>query len=348
MNKKEKKYNLKSLVLLLLLTAVLLIVATYAWFTSNQTVTVSGLNVNVEAKDGLQISVDGTNWKSIIQSTDILSAHTTYSSSVNQLPEYIEPVSTIGNIDTATGFMEMFYGAVVVDDDPTDGTGEYLLTAARSTETRTAGAADTTDQKFIAYDLFFKVATNTDIYLGTNSLIIPKPSSTSKGIEYATRIGLVVEGNTDVSDTVANIQSMIGGTNATRYIWEPNFNAHTAAGVANARDTYGRTVTTVPTDAVNSSALVYEGVKAGIVKDDSVFLRQLATGTYTAFLDSVTPQYKTVKDFDKNLQIFSLTAGITKVRVYMWIEGQDVDCENNASNSDIQFNLEITTVEPTP
>jgi len=26
----------------------------------------------------------------------------------------------------------------------------------------------------------------------------------------------------------------------------------------------------------------------------------------------------------------------------MWIEGQDVDCENNASYDDIEFNIQLT------
>ena len=41
-------------------------------------------------------------------------------------------------------------------------------------------------------------------------------------------------------------------------------------------------------------------------------------------------------------KIFALTAGITKVRVYMWIEGQDVDCENNASIGNITLNLQFS------
>ena len=56
MNKrKQKKTSLKSAVLLLLLMAVLLITSSYAWFTANQTVTVSALQVKVEATNGLQI-----------------------------------------------------------------------------------------------------------------------------------------------------------------------------------------------------------------------------------------------------------------------------------------------------
>ena len=37
-----------------------------------------------------------------------------------------------------------------------------------------------------------------------------------------------------------------------------------------------------------------------------------------------------------------LSAGVTKVRVYYWVEGQDVDTENNASGSSMKLGLEFT------
>jgi len=43
--------------------------------------------------------------------------------------------------------------------------------------------------------------------------------------------------------------------------------------------------------------------------------------------------------------MFELRPGITKFRIYIWIEGQDVDCEDNASLGDINVNLQITTVQ---
>lgn len=44
-------------------------------------------------------------------------------------------------------------------------------------------------------------------------------------------------------------------------------------------------------------------------------------------------------------KVFSLKADITKVRMYMWIEGQDVDCEDDASGSNIAFDLQLTVKE---
>ena len=50
---------------------------------------------------------------------------------------------------------------------------------------------------------------------------------------------------------------------------------------------------------------------------------------------------------NKDYKVFELHQGITKMRVYMWIEGQDIDCENNASGTDITYNIELSIRETT-
>ena len=44
-------------------------------------------------------------------------------------------------------------------------------------------------------------------------------------------------------------------------------------------------------------------------------------------------------------KIFTLAPGVTKFRVYMWVEGQDVDCENNASNAYLRFNIGLSLLD---
>ena len=62
-NKKKRKRHLMFLLLLLFGTGIMLTTSTYAWFTSNQTVAVNTITVNIAAQNGIQVSVDGTNWK---------------------------------------------------------------------------------------------------------------------------------------------------------------------------------------------------------------------------------------------------------------------------------------------
>ena len=67
-------------------------------------------------------------------------------------------------------------------------------------------------------------------------------------------------------------------------------------------------------------------------------------GTDTTNTAEVTPNVVTPETYaGEYQQVVRLEAGVTKIRVYMWIEGQDVDCENNASGTDISYNVQLST-----
>ena len=320
--RKNRKRRLLILLIALFFTTVMFATTTYAWFTANKTVTVSTLTVNVAAQNGIQISADGTNWKSIIQEADIMGVHnTTYRGSTNQIPESMEPVSTVGNIDT-NGMMEMYYGTIATGRENSDVEGQYVLTAVKSTE------AEGTVGKFIAFDMFLKVDAATDIYLTTNSGV-RTTDDTDTGIKNAS--------------SISDIQNLNAGTSANKYIWEPNYDVHTAAAVAHARDTYNET-----TSETGATRIAYAGVKAPIALSDDVLVQTTTNSLdyitdYDDFFGSTTIAYATIAGFSTKQQIFSLQAGVTKVRVYMWIEGQDVDCENSASGGTITYDLQLTT-----
>ena len=102
--KKRRKRKILIALLLFLFTGVLFSTSTYAWFTANRTVTIEQMDVNVGAESGLQLSVDGINWKPLVTQDDIRGAVTTYAAAVNHIPtEAIFPVSTGGVVDPATG-----------------------------------------------------------------------------------------------------------------------------------------------------------------------------------------------------------------------------------------------------
>ena len=58
----EARKRLNALILLVAFTAILLIVSTYAWFSTQKNVTLSGLHGKVNVAEGLQISLDALNW----------------------------------------------------------------------------------------------------------------------------------------------------------------------------------------------------------------------------------------------------------------------------------------------
>lgn len=329
--KTKKKRNAKRrvlfLVLFLLLTVTILSTSIYAWFTANKVVTVSEIQVNVEAQGGIQISADGTNWKSVVATADLLGVGgTTYTAAVNQIPDTLKPVSTVRNVD-ATGKMEMYLGEVVSNVD-----GDYILTATKSTETN----GDTGD--FIAFDLFFRAEADSSLYMTTNSKI-ETPDTTDTGIKNSARIAFVNLGTTAIGSGIGTIQGLNTGAKPT-YLWEPNYDVHTAAGVVHAYDTYGLTVA----ETGNASALAYSGISSPILATQNLLVGTVQ-GSGVGFAPE-TPTYTTVEDFSEGFQIFNLSAGITKLRIYMWVEGQDVDCENSASGGRINFNMQITNENP--
>lgn len=301
--------------------------ATFAWFTANKTVTVGTLTVNVEAQNGIQISADGTNWKSTVQTADLKAVHnTTYATSVNQIPAMMEPVSTIGEVQN--GKMRMFFGEVVANLN-----GDNILTATEETD------VEGSTGRYIAFDLFFKVTAPTNLFLTPNSGVKTE-DVTDKGIKNASRFGFVILGNTTAGATVQEIQGLNAGT--VSHIWEPNYDVHSLAAIAHARDTYG-----VSTTEAGGTLIPYAGVKAAIADTNNVLVTQpnpnAYTTTYPDYFSDVTPSYSTVANFTENTAIFALQSGVTKVRIYMWVEGQDVDCENDASGGTISYDLQITT-----
>ena len=326
--RKRKKYRLLILLLLLFGTGIMLATSTYAWFTANKTVSIGTLEVQIAAKNGIQISADGTNWKSIVQKTDLTSASTTYGAAKNQLPDVLEAVSTGGVVNT-DGQLPMYYGNI-----GTNAEGNYILTATKETD------AHGTSGKYIAFDLFFKVDKETDIWI-TPTSGVKTTDVTDTGIKNASRIAFVVLGNTTAGDTVANIQALNKGTASSTYIWEPNYNIHTPTGIANARDVYGKVDVTA-----DHAILPYSGVISDIADVDNILLGNATQAKDATKFKDVTITYKTKANFTHYIPAFKLSNGITKVRIYMWVEGQDVDCENNASNGNITFDLQITTELP--
>ncbi len=328
---KRKKAKLYYLLVLFLFTALMFSSSTYAWFTSNRVVTINTINVHVAAAGGIEISADGTNWKAIITPDDITSVHdSTYRTSVNQIPFYLEPVSTGKEIDTSNGYLKMYYGRTDNDDE-----GEYILTSTRTIEKE--GNGEDSEGKFIVFDLFFKVTNDTQIYMTNNSKVTYTDNENGKGIANATRIAFVDEGTLPSGSDVAAIQSLKNGSAASTYIWEPNYDLHTTSGVNNALSVYGITTTTT-----NGNRLTYDGVINEISSENSIRLKNAKQSLYPGYFKTVNIDYYTRSDFTDNIPVFVLKGGISKIRIYMWIEGQDVDCENDASYDDILFDLQLT------
>lgn len=342
----KRKTNVKSSIMVLLLIAILLIASTYAWFTSNRTVTISSIDVNVAASSGIQISVDGVTWKTIITGEELLAANgsTTYPGAVNQIPtgsgaSELSPVSSAGNI--VNGKMEMFYG--VVEADEAAG-GVYKLRATK--ETDTAGQAG----RYIAFDVFVKVDQESDIYLTDSSDVVVPESSSDNGIKNAARVAFCVLGHSNnlTSLNGTEYQNLLD-ENPRTIIWEPNYDQHKDSAILHAQNEYGQTITST------GAKLNYYGVSEAI-ETPQILTAQTHMTEITNTLGTTVGRQALTKQDDgsgKNpytqgtlkLQENKMAAGVSKVRIYMWVEGQDYDCENAASGTAIRFDVGFTIDE---
>lgn len=325
--KRQKKNRLFYLLLLLFVTVISLSVSSYAWFTSNRLVKVDLLNVSVKAQGGIEISVDGSNWKSSVSADDITKARENYSNSVNQIPSVLEPVSSVMDIDN--GKVKLFYGVALNNSD-----GDYILDTTRSIEEESFG--NDSNGKFVTFDLFLKVNKDTDLYLTPESNVT-YGGDTSFGIENAVRFAFVVEGSTFTGSSLDVIQNLTTNDRNNVYVWEPNYDVHTLNGVNNARDVYGINIGTT------SDSLLYDGVAKEFDKDKNITTTKANSKYYPEYFSTVKVDYYTISGFNNNVKMFNIKNGISKIRVYMWIEGQDVDCENNASIGNVALSLQFSS-----
>ena len=317
---KRKEASIKSSILVLLLILILLISSTYAWFTANKNITISTLNVNVTASNGIQISTDAEKWKTVITNEDITT--NAYVGNTNQLPNSMAPVSTVK--DVVDGKLQLFEGALAAGPS-----GNFQLTA-------TGPLVDTQGPtgNYIAFDIFLKVNDTTEVYLSSG----PEGSKVSddKGLANAARVAFIDEGNAADGQEATTYTSLNTGNTGSTKIWEPNNEVHKAEAKSNATGILGVKGpvgdTELPTYGV-AKAIESPIAADQTQKDDGTNLKKVTNDISTP--SSGVPESKA---------LIQLKPGITKVRIYMWIEGQDIDCENSSSGANVKFDVKFNIV----
>ena len=318
---KNKKRNKRKLALLLIVSVIMLGTTTYAWFTANQVVTINSIDVKVEASNGLQISTNASAWKSVLTNADIAAG---YSGHTNQLPSTVTNVSTDGVINQSTGRLNMY--KAVIGNDAT--TGDYNITT--SLEADKAGSVG----NYVAFDVFLRVDKAQTIYLTTDSGVVAKAGTEDRGLKNAARIAFVVLGNGASTDSPSDLTQLDNNIASKAIIWEPNYDGHTSMVTDSVASEYGVSI-------LAGENTPYYGVNKAITTP--IELKPLVNGTNTDDATLVTPNITTPETMTNYERAFDLAAGVTKMRIYMWIEGQDIDCENNATGSDISYNLQFST-----
>ena len=318
MKKTIKKRAFVSAIAMLIVSAIVLTSSTFAWFSMSKEAEVQSMDLTVSSPEGIQISANASAWTASLtvdqifnetldeegKPADGASRYAAYYGNNNLYPADLIPVSSaFAGADSATGYANFY--KTTLDDN------------AKATITSVTQSKDSQDAAgLIAFDLFFKVAKAQKVYFDTSTFT---DNSNSK-ILSALRVAFSPLGN------VANV---------------------TDAATATALNTFvsGQTVS-YEVDSVNrSDDATALGISAGYL--ETKYMQSL-TGNGTTAVNGVVNagtdiKGTAVKDTDDaSAKVFNLKAGITKVRVYIWVEGQDVDCLNSVAGAALTANLKFT------
>ena len=315
---RRSKRKLNSLFMMVLLTGMLLLSSTYAWFSANKEVELNGINAKVVAAEGLQISLDGETWSSKIT----LNSTTLGNAADNNYtwPDALVPVSTTGT--TSSGNMDMLYGNVSADGTELNGVGQEV---------------DSTTTKYIVFDLYFKNSSSrtgegTDVDVlqlnnGTSVAINATDGKTGTGLENCVRSAVVLYGGKEsMTAEGSTIRAIAAGTPKV-CIWEPNYNKHINEVVNNdSRISDASTVFTTIGLLPAASGTVSD-IKSATVPENSTTLALQKTLQTDAKL-TVATEMSNLGGSDK---LTLAPNSVMKARVYIWLEGQDPDCIDTAS-----------------
>ena len=357
---KKSQKKTKFLLILMVLTAILSITATYAWFSSQRDVEIVGMKLNVEVAESMQISLDGEHWVQSITIDNMRQFYGTYSDTTkhqakagdntNYVPTELLPVSTIGEV--SAGKIQFMQGQAVMGATSTSveatACNETTLTADATVDSKQGGNAAHPYLVFAMYlrNLSKKTADNLVLNKASRVWVDDDTASSQEGtgvegtgLENCARVGFVVYENTaDITAAGEDIRDLASSTVTSAAIWEPNDLAHTADAIANSKRTVADG-TTLPTYGVKYAA-------SGVTVSD------IESTTDSALAEQVTmkPTYDATGTTAEIQLTDTAGTGITipgnkvsKVRVYIWLEGQDVDCINSASYGDrLQATIKLT------
>ena len=261
-NERNSRKRLNSLILLVAFTAVMLIVSTYAWFSTQKNVTIGGLYGKVNVAEGLQISLDAKTWSNSIElgtaggwtiDTDEETGVTTWTNDTyvpgatfqqpyitgqtgsgeniedtyanNVTPGELLPVSTTGGTGDGIGddHVHMYWGNLEE--------GIQLNTVKKMTEEPKSG--------YFAFDVFVQNSSSTNapdkLQLEPKSSVTVDTGKDTTGLQNSVRVGFALyENSNDTKVTVNNTPStdeIIAGAAVGKKIkdvaiWEPNSDYH--------------------------------------------------------------------------------------------------------------------------
>lgn len=320
------------------LTAILLMASTYAWLSSSLNVKIQFLKLGVASNSGLFISLDGVEFsESVTISMDsiIMDIKENYPNHTNQWSYALWPVSSNGIKNPDHDKFSFYTGDLVhtKEKNPNGSVKRLLNTFLRTENSSNPG------NLYVAFDIFLKNATGSPIadnlYFSDTTKIDYDEDTDEElklemdGILNSIRIGLVKIGSVPVLSDINEIQNVKCNNACEMLIYEPYSKSHSEFSIETALD-YG--VQMVDGIETPTYGIIEEGKRL-----------EHTNGHFGTGLPLDTTYFKlqeTVKDFLN--PVFQVPNAITKARVYIWLEGQDMDSlETNSKGADLMVSIDF-------
>ncbi len=331
---RENKRNIFLTLFLIFMFAVLLIVSSYAWFSTTLNVKIKTFNLLVTKNDGLSISHDAVTYGNYIE----ISRELLYDDLGRTYPGFktmwnangLVPVSTNGPGSRNTHFFDVYTTSGILYSDFVNKKNGIVTTKLYDQ------SVPKKYSYFLAFDVFFHndtgspVADNLYFDGGTGFVINEELDEQMQGLINSLRVGIVKVGSLPKTATPSEVQNIKCNNDCEAIIFEPFSTQHAQMAIDNAAR---HDIEVIDGEEFPTYANVH-AVEKKPIKD-------VISGSPTLDTDNFKLQNTiTEDDFDKPL--FTVPDGYTKARIYVWIEGQDIDSLETLSsgtNVDISINF---------
>jgi len=318
--KKLKKRSFVGAIALLVISAITLTTSTFAWFSMGKEAKIETMELTVSSSDGFEISANANlnGWTSTLTPAEIFNLEEGDRNFTTKDSYMVADVDT-NYLPTMLKPVSCAFGGSSADFFSAN-------LAAATTEgpiSQTTGGQEAADAAgFVAFDLYIKsgFAAEQNLYFNQSEFVEADNNATlDKHAISALRVAFAYYGsNADASaaKALSTMQSAV--------VYEP---ASTVA-------SDGSTKAAETTYYVN-------GAGTGLTKAAKTFAQSNS--------NIVASSAREVADNDANNQYITVQPGINKFRVFIWVEGNDMDCIDDIASDELSATFRfLTAPDATP
>ncbi len=329
----------KYIFLVTFFVGVVFLFATYAWFSASLNVKIKFFNVKVSTDTGLFISLDGVNFSDSIEISRESVIHEVKKNYPNHTNQWatngLWSVSSNGISSPNNDKFDVYSGSMGKYTDKARRGKRFVNTDLISEDSPSEYS------NYIAFDIFLKNVSGSpykdNLYLSSGTYIEfdetadQETREKMEDIMNSIRLGFVKIGETDLKADVYTIQNLQCNNECVSLIYEPNSLKHNQESIDAVKE-FG--IDLVDNTYVPTYAVIKEGRrldhKSGLISSSGSFDTE-----HFALQE-------TRKDDEFSEPLFQIPNGITKVRVYLWIEGQDIDAlEVHSEGAPLNLSLDL-------